>query len=161
MNRLSHVGRCWMPSGSLGLLLVLLLHMGDIGRALSATTLPERWRAVLHEHHQQPASSQGGCGRGARKWSVEEDACLLHQRHGPAAVSWPNVRVLNRSHEACRNRYRDLRQRGVLAACGPWLAAPPSRHHPRRRCHTAAARPNPPTVAAHHGRAACGRAPAW
>ena len=115
-----------MRSVRLALCVLLTLHMSKIPEALSYTTLPEHWRAALHHHHQQPASYQGGNGGGTSRWSLAEDACLLHQRHGAAAVSWPNVKLPDRTTEACRNRYRDLKKHNVLAACGPWVAATPA-----------------------------------
>ena len=110
----------------LALSLLLTLHMSKIPEALTYATLPERWRAALHQHHQQPASCQGGSGRGTSRWSLDEDACLLHQRHGTTVETWPNVKVPERTTEACRKRHRDLKKHDVLAACGPWVAATPA-----------------------------------
>ena len=86
-----------------------LLEMTHVPAVGCCSTLPDGWSRALHEYHvcaaaEKEARAHGG-GAGGKGWSLDEDACILHQRHGPERVAWPKVVVPGRSWRAAKEHY--------------------------------------------------------
>ena len=82
--------------------------------------------ALKYFHEQTPTRGGGG----HKAWSVDEDACILHNVHGPGErVSWAKLatQLATRKEDATKKRYRDYLKPNVVDVVGAgWEQQSPS-----------------------------------
>ena len=103
---------CMLPTlGSTAIALLLAAAvMVEIPEQLRYATLPKEWQVALNTFRDKPIARGGA----RQPFTRDEDACILHNVHGPTRMPWPEMLPTRPNNKrAAQNRYDKHLKNGV------------------------------------------------